>query len=132
MPGQAQSLVTAALTSHSSENELSGTAATNLGCVAPPPSSILEIKAYKMMEMGSLVYGCPYAVQIPDDIDIANVLTLLQTRLSAMTGFPDLYKEALGISPFLLDMKSGAIYWCLARVPLLTVRPRLPALRDLP
>lgn len=85
-----------------------------------------------MMEMGSLVCGCHYAVQIPDDIDTANVLTLLQTRLSAMAGFPDLYKEALGISPFLLDMKSGAIYWCLARVPLLTVRPRLPALRGLP
>ena len=70
-----------------------------------------------MTEKCSLVIGCHYAVQIPDDIDAVES-RLLKTRLSAMAGFPDLFKEALGISPFPFAMISGAIYWCLARVPL--------------
>jgi hypothetical protein len=33
-----------------------------------------------------------------------------------MAGSPDLYTETLGISPFPLDLISGAIYWCIALV----------------
>jgi hypothetical protein len=62
-----------------------------------------------------------YAVQLPDDVDTVDV-RYPQTRPSAMTGFPDLCNGTLGISPLLLDLISGAIYWCLAWVALDWVR----------
>jgi len=38
-----------------------------------------------------------------------------------MASLPDLYTEAVGISPFPLDFISGAIYWSLARDSLSTI-----------
>jgi hypothetical protein len=74
-----------------------------------------------MAEMYSLVNGCHYAVQIPDDVDIVDV-RYPHTRSSTMTGFPDLCNGTLGIFPLPLDLISGAIYWCLARSALDWIR----------
>ena len=51
------------------------------------------------------------------------------TRSSAIAGLPDLCKEAVGISPFPLDLISGAIYWSLARDSLGTI-PASDTTRD--
>jgi hypothetical protein len=102
-------------------------AATRLGCAIWQDPYYLD-EALAMAEMYSLVCGCHYAVQIPDDVDTVDV-RYPQTRSSTMAGFPDLCNGTLGISPLPLDLISGAIYWCLARLaldwgPLLAVRTR--------